>query len=198
MFIFTGITNSIAQNQTTATNKYEIAVDLQNFFSDGTPDKVLFKLNNIKNNQIKGAYRFGIGTSYWVDLYKITHDDENYELTAKQHKTDLSLSLGYEFQREYNRAIFYYGADLGTSLSRHDDIDFPNVNEYYKLFFVPFVGVKVLLNDNLAVAFEAGAENFVQWSKTEGSENFPDNRQYHLFYQSHFDLPYSLTFNFNF
>ncbi|HYQ57133.1 MAG TPA: hypothetical protein VEP89_07275 [Draconibacterium sp.] len=131
-------------------------------------------------------------------IYKITHDDENYELTAKQTKADLSLSFGYEFQRKYNRTIFYYGADLGTSLSRLDDVDIPNVNETYKLFFVPFIGVKVLLSDNLALAFEAGLENFVQWSKTEGSESFPNNRQYHLFYRSHINLPYSLTFNFNF
>ncbi len=39
--------------------KYEIAMDLKGFFSEGYPEKVLFKINNIKQNQIVGAYRIG-------------------------------------------------------------------------------------------------------------------------------------------
>jgi hypothetical protein len=47
------ITNSVTlkaqQNVPNGLSKYEIAIDLQEFFSDGIPRKVLFKINNIKN-----------------------------------------------------------------------------------------------------------------------------------------------------
>lgn len=195
---FTGITNSKAQNPTTATNKYEIAVDLQNFFSDGIPDKVLFKLNNIKDNQIKGAYRFGIGATYFVDKYHVTQDDENYELTGKVEKNKFSFSLGYEFQKQLNKAIFYYGADIGSYFSVTDDMDYPKTDDYYNIYFVPFAGIKVLLTNNLSIAFESGIENRFQHSITEGSNVNPDNRVKHTYYHSRIELPYSLTFNFNF
>lgn len=196
--IFTGITNSKAQNQTTATNKYEIAVDLQNFFSDGTPDKVLFKLNNIKDNQIKGAYRFGIGATYLVDKYHVTQDDDNYELTGKVEKTNFSFSFGYEFQKQLNKAIFYYGADIGSYFSVTDDMDYPKTDDYFKLYLVPFAGVKILLTNNLSIAFETGIENKYECWKTEGTNIAPENRVKHTNYLSRIELPYSLTFNFNF
>ncbi|MBW6533668.1 MAG: hypothetical protein K0B11_01535 [Mariniphaga sp.] len=158
----------------------------------------MFKINNIKQNQIIGAYRFGLGAFYWVDKYKITQDNKNYDLTAKKQQGNFSLSLGYEFQKRLNRAVFYYGADAGALLGILDDMDYPNVNETYNLFLVPFAGVKVFLTDNLAIAFEAGIENFLVWSKSEGSNVSPDNRQYHSFYQTKLEFPYSLTFNFNF
>jgi hypothetical protein len=200
MFFFTGFKTSLAQYNYSRVraDKYEIAIDLQHFFSDGYPDKVLFKINNIKENQIKGAYRFGLGASYWIDKYKITQDNKNYELTAKNHQTNFSLSVGYEFQKNLNKAVFYYGTDLGGFIGITDDMDFPNVDEYYNFFIVPFTGIKVLLSQSLSIAFEAGIKNFYQWSKSEGSNVSPDNRQYHSFYQSKLELPYSLTFNFNF
>lgn len=178
--------------------KYEIAVDLQNLFSNGYPDKVLFKINNIKQNQIVGAYRFGLGALYWHDIYKITHDNENYDLTAKKQQGKFSLSLGYEFQKQLNRAVFYYGADFGTHLVIEDNSNAPHINEFYNLFFVPFAGVKVFISNNLSLAFEGGIENIYLWWKGEGSEGNPDNRQYHSAFISELQLPYSLTFNFNF
>ncbi|SHE94565.1 hypothetical protein SAMN05444274_10352 [Mariniphaga anaerophila] len=178
--------------------KYEIAIDLQNFFSEGYPEKVLFKINNIKENQIKGAYRLGIGASYWIDKYKITQDNENYNLTAKKQQTNFSLSFGYEFQNQLDRAVFYYGADLGAFVGITDDMDYPHVAEYYNLFFVPFAGVKIFITNSLSVAFEAGIKNFYWWNKEEGGDVNPDNRQYHSYYISKLELPYSLTFNFNF
>lgn len=187
-----------AQESIYRTTKYEIAMDLKGFFSEGYPEKVLFKINNIKQNHVKGAYRFGLGTSYWIDKYKITQDDENYNLTAKVQHADISLSLGYEFQKQLNRAVFYYGAELGALVAFLDDMEAPHVAENYNLFFVPFAGVKVFIADNLSVAFEAGIKNFYWWNKEEGSEGNPDNRQYHSYYISKLELPYSLTFNFNF
>jgi hypothetical protein len=180
------------------TNKYEIAMDLKGFFSDGYPEKVLFKINNINNNQIIGAYRFSVGSWYWIDKYKITQDNENYDLTAKNQQGNFSLSLGYEFQKQLNRAVFYYGADLGALVTFTDDMDFPHVAENYNLFFVPFAGVKVFITNNLSIAFEAGLKNFYWWNIEEGGDVNPDNRQYHSYYLSKLELPYSLTFNFNF
>jgi hypothetical protein len=203
-FFFTGLKTSVAQDNDSRVEatKYEIAVDLQHFFSDGYPDKVLFKINNIQENQVKGAYRLGIGALYWIDKYKITHDDENYELTAKRHQNIYSLSLGYEFQKRFDKVVFYYGADLGALIGILDDIDYPHVDETYNLFFVPFAGVKVFLSKNLSVAFETGIKNFYSWSKSEGSgggnPDTRDNRQFHSYYTSKLELPYSLTFNFNF
>jgi hypothetical protein len=194
-------TKLIAQESAYRTTKYEIAMDLKGFFSEGYPEKVLFKINNIKQNQVKGAYRFGLGTSYWIDKYKITQDNENYDLTAKEQHADFSLSFGYEVQKQLNRAVFYYGAELGTLLAFTDDMDYPHVDENYNLFFIPFVGVKVFITNNLSVAFEAGIKNFYWWNKEEGGGGNPDvadNRQYHSYYTTKLELPYSLTFNFNF
>lgn len=201
LFLITSVFNpAFAQtkNQTGNIDKFEIAVDLQELFSEGYPNKVLFKINNIKNNQIKGAYRIGVDASYWVDKYKITHDDENFELTSKEQRSFLSLSAGYELHKNLNRAVFYYGADLGGLISIKDNIDYPNVDEFYTLFLVPFAGVKVFLSNNLSLAFEGGLMNSFNWSKSEGGDVNPDNRQFHSFYQSQLKLPYSLTFNFNF
>lgn len=193
------VSNAQANDLKYDKSKYEIAVDLQNFFSNGVPEKVLLKINNIKENQIKGAYRLGIGASYWVDKYKITQDNENYNLTAKKQHANFSLSFGYEFQKQLNKAVFYYGADLGAYFGITDDMDYPHVDEYYNLYFVPFAGVKVLISNSLSVAFEAGIKNFYARSKSEGpKENNPDNRQFHNYYVSKLELPYSLTFNFNF
>jgi hypothetical protein len=191
-------TKSDAQESAYKTTKYEIAMDLKGFFSDGYPEKVLFKINNIKQNQITGAYRFGAGAFYWHDIYKITQDNENYDLTAKKQQGNLSLSLGYEFQKQLNKAVFYYGADLGTTFGITDDKDAPHTEEFHNLFFVPFAGVKVFISNNLSVAFEAGIKNHYERWKGEGSEGNPDNRQYHSAYIFEFQLPYSLTFNFNF
>lgn len=192
-------TKSDAQESAYKTTKYEVAMDLKGFFSDGYPEKVLFKINNIKQNQVKGAYRFGLGSWYWMDKYKITQDNENYDLTAKKQQGNLSLSLGYEFQKQLNRAVFYYGADLGALITIEDDMDYPHVDEFYNLFFVPFAGVKVFITNNLSIAFETGIKNFYVWSKSEGSKDAnPDNRQYHSYYTTKLELPYSLTFNFNF
>jgi predicted porin len=152
-------TKSNAQDASYKTTKYEIAMDLQNLFSEGYPEKVLFKINNIKDNQIKGAYRLGLGAFYWVDKYKITHDDENYTLTAKKQETNFSLSVGYEFQKRLNRAVFYYGADLGALYGILDEMDIPHFEEAYNLFLVPFAGIKVLLSQNLSIAFETGIKN---------------------------------------
>ncbi len=197
--IFLAIVGTAQQkNSPSGLNKYEIVMDLQNFFSDGYPDKVLFKVNDIKNNQIKGAYRFGLGAMYWLDTYKITQDDKNYETTAKEDWYQFSLSLGYEYQRKLNQAVFYYGADIGSLIAVRDDKYRPNVNEAYNFFLVPFTGVKVFLNANLSLAFEAGIMNYLVWSKHEGSDTSPDNRQYHSSFESSIKLPYSLTFNFNF
>ncbi len=182
-------------------NKYEIAMDLKGFFSEGYPEKVLFKINNIKQNQITGACRVGLGASYWIDRYKITHDNENYNLTAKVQHSDFSLSFGYEFQKQLNRAVFYYGADVGALLAFLDDMDYPHVAENYNLFFVPFAGIKVFITDNLSLAFETGIKIFYWWNKEEGGRGNPelaDNRQFHDYYISKLELPYSLTFNFNF
>lgn len=201
MLIIQTQTQSTAQDNSYRPTKYEIAMDLKGFFSEGYPEKVLFKINNINNNQVKGAYRFGLGTSYWIDKYKITQDNENYDLTAKKQDFDFSLSFGYEFQKQLNRAIFYYGADLGTYFSITDDTDFPHVEEYYNLFLVPFAGVKVFISNNLSVSFEAGIKNYYNQWKGEGSGGNPDvadNRQFHSYYTTKLELPYSLTFNFNF
>lgn len=191
-------TKSDAQESAYKNTKYEVAMDLKGFFSDGYPEKVLFKINNIKQNQIKGAYRFGAEAFYWHDIYKITQDNENYDLTAKKQQGHFSLSLGYEFQKQLNRAVFYYGADLGTTLGITDDMDAPHMEEFHNLFFVPFAGVKVFISNNLSVAFDAGIKNHYEWWKGEGSEGNPDNRQYHSAYIFELELPYSLTFNFNF
>lgn len=179
-------------------HKYEIAVDLIDFFSDGYPSKVLFKVNNVKDNQVKGAYRLGLGAQYLVDKYKITHDNENYETTFKEERKKVSLLLGYEIQKNFKKATFYYGADLHGLVKITDDKARPHVNETYNFSLVPFSGVRTNLTKHLSVAFEAGIDNFFSWSKSESSKNpNPDNRQYHSFYWTRIKLPYSLTINFN-
>jgi hypothetical protein len=156
------------------------------------------QINKIKENQIKGAYRFGLGATYWVDKYKITQDNKNYELTSKEQRADFSFSLGYEFQKARNNVVLYYGADFGILAAINDNDKFPKTEEVYNLSFGPFAGVKVLFTRNLSIAFEAGIENRLNGWKGEGGTPNPDNRQKHIFYQSAIELPYSLTFNFSF
>ncbi|MGD9930015.1 MAG: hypothetical protein AB7U05_08340 [Mangrovibacterium sp.] len=194
----TKVTKAQEEKEFDAPFKYEVSVDLQHFFSDGYPDKVLFKINNIKDNQIKGAYRLGIGATYWVEKYKITHDNKNYELTSKEQRADFSISLGYELQKQLKNAVFYYGADLGVLVGINDNNKFYKTEEFCNLNFVPFAGVKIPLTRNLSVAFEGGVENEFNVWKGEGSDPNPDNRQKHMFYRSQIKLPYSLTFNFIF
>lgn len=180
-------------------NKYEIAVDLQNFFSDGFPEKVLFKINNFKENQVKGAYRFGIGTSYYKskDVTTIIENNENLELIQKIENSGLLILLGYEFQKDLNNAIFYYGIDLSTLLNYWDYSNYSDIGYTNNLFFVPFAGIKIFLTNNLSLAFEAGIENNFMWSKPEKGNNVNADNHSSLF-QSHINLPYSLTFNFDF
>jgi len=200
-FILLNAFNSVtAQNRNSShsLDKYEIAIDLQNLFSDGYPDKVLFKINRIKESQIKGAYRFGLGASYGIEITKVTNDNKNYEELTRQEGTNLSLSLGYEFQKNMNRAVFFYGADFGVFYNMVDNSEYPHLNNRYELFFVPFAGVKIPISYNLSLAFEAGLDNRINMLKSEGSLSNPDFRSYDINFHSKIKIPYSLTFNFNF
>lgn len=192
-------TKLIAQESAYRNTKYEIAMDLKGFFSDGYPEKVLFKINNIKQNQIIGAYRFGIGTSYskFKDVTLKIKNNEEVELIHIIENSGLSFLLGYEFQKELNKAIFYYGVDLSTLLNYWDDTNYGDIGYTNNLFFVPFAGIKILLTNNLSLAFEAGIENNFMWSKPEKGNDVNSDNHSSLF-QSHIKLPYSLTFNFNF
>ncbi len=105
--------------------------------------------------------------------------------------------LGYEFQKDLNKAIFYYGVDLSTLLNYWDYSNYDDIGYTNNLFFVPFAGIKILLTNNLSLAFEAGIENNFMWSKPEKGNNVNADNHSSLF-QSHINLPYSLTFNFNF
>ena len=136
--------------------KYEITVDLIDFFSGGYPNKVLFKVNNINDNKVTGAYRFGVGGSSSLLKYYVTQDGENYELTGRSNYNRASLIVGYEFQKDLERAVFYYGADIGTILSSTDNKNEPDVETFFDVKLVPFLGIKMPLAKNLSTALEVG------------------------------------------
>lgn len=199
--IFTGITNSIAQNSTTVTNKYEIAVDLQNFFSDGTPDKVLFKLNNIKDNQIKGAYRFGLGYGYYSYERKGKYGEEEYETWDENKRKRFQLVFGYEKQKRLNTLVLYYGVDFKTIINFYEEVpeqseDLMGEDNYYELGLNPFVGLTVPLAPHLSTSFEAGLENYFYRFKAEVGKDNNYTKDY--VFNSSLRLPYSLTINYFF
>ena len=180
-------------------SKYEIAIDLQNFFSDGIPDKVLFKINNIKEGETKGAYRLGIGASYRLSQTEVTQDDKNYELGDKTQLANLSLLVGYEKHNNYKNINFYYGADFKCGLSLKNVLpDSPGDSKNFEIGFIPFVGIEFIISKSISTSIEAGLQNKYWYYKQSVSNVNLDNKVKTKNYSSRIDIPYTFSLNFNF
>jgi len=190
---------SNAQETANRLTKYEIAMDLQGFFSEGYPEKVLFKINNIKNNQIKGAYRFGANMHYNKLMYDVTQDGVSYNETSNLNSTGLGILLGYELQKTVKKAVICGGVDFGTSFSSADEKheDQPGDSKSYGFSLIPFLGVKVFLSNSIALAFETGLENAYYFHNYQ-SGNDPIYKIKFQSFGSVLQIPYSLSLNFNF
>jgi hypothetical protein len=189
-----------AQESIYRPTKYEIAMDLKGFFSDGYPEKVLFKINNINNNnQINGAYRFGVNMHYNKLTYDVTQDGANYYETSNLNSTGLGILMGYELQKTIKNAVIYCGVDFGTSFSSADEKheEQPGDSKSYGISLTPFLGVKVFLSNSVALAFETGLENDYYFHNYQ-SGNDPNNKIKFQSFGSGLQIPYSFSFNFNF
>lgn len=198
-FLLNAFNSATAQNRNSShgLNKYEIAIDLQNLFSDGYPDKVLFKINRIKENQIKGAYRFGIDARYDFFKREGRYEDVDYELWQKSIKKKLGITCGYEKQNRFNDLVLYYGVDIETTLSIQDEMEDQSGDEtFYSIGATPFVGVTITLANHISTSFEAGLQNFFYYDKVEVGTNNNFTKD-HLF-NSSIKFPYSLTINYDF
>ncbi len=175
----------------TKIQKYEVAIDFQNF---SYPEKVFFKINNIKDDKIKGAYRFGIEAKFYGDKAKRAENidgNKEYELIKNSNFTDFHLLFGYEKQHAYNNVVLYYGADFSGG------IHFVKEDQHmYSVNFIPFVGVKTFLSKSISIAFEAGIHNYFSYEAPLEQPEGTFTKKF--YYGTIMKLPYSLTLNFNF
>lgn len=201
-FLLNAFNSATAQNRNSSygLDKYEIAIDLQNIFSYGYPDKALFKINRIKENQIKGAYRFGLGSGsgYDLSIHKSSDDGVTFIENVREEYSSIYLSIGYEFQKKLGHAVFFYGADLSTLLRASNNSEDPYGSTRKHFIIVPFAGAKVPISDYFSLAFEAGIENGLNVLKSSGSYNPDYKRTSDTQVYSKIKFPYRLTFNFNF
>lgn len=180
-------------------HKYEIAVDLIDFFSGGYPNKVLFKINNINGNKVTGAYRFGLGMRYSLFKREGKYDDLNYELWQKSEKTRLAFLFGYEKRKMLNNKVtLYYGADIESSLSIKSEMENQSGDgKFVGVSISPLAGVIIPLTANLSTSFEAAVKNYFYFDKNQVSGN-EDNQTKDFYYSTSVSLPYSLTINYKF
>lgn len=199
MFTMLMQSQSYAQETSSRLTKYEFSIDLKGFFSDGYPENVIFKINNINNNHIKGAYRFGVNMHYNKLMYDVTQDGVYYNETSNLNSTGLGILMGYELQKTIKSTVIYGGVDFGTSISsaneKHEDQ--PGDSKSYGISLTPFLGVKVFLSNSLALAFETGLENAYYFHNYQ-SGNDPNNKIKFQSFSSVLQVPYSLSLNFNF
>ncbi|MBK5280075.1 MAG: hypothetical protein JJE09_14550 [Bacteroidia bacterium] len=123
---------------------------------NGSPFDLMLKKQKTANS----AFRFG--TSVYVN----NSNDLNYyqQGYSKYIMCDLSISIGKEFQKQINkRWIFYYGVDFAPFISFTQTEYYAQANlEYYVqslnskntygLNFIPFLGIRLNINERLYVA----------------------------------------------
>ncbi len=193
------ITNSVTLKAQNKESKYEIAIDLQNFFSDGIPDKVLFKINNIKDNEIKGAYRLGIGAKYAQMKIEGTQDGDNYELWDEEKRVILSFTLGYEKHNYIKNTNLYYGVDLESFFARTNVPEGDaGDSDLFQFALIPFVGVEIPISNHFSTSVEAGIENSFLIDKTNSSDQNPDNITKTTWLVSKIQFPYTISINYKF
>lgn len=107
---------SKAQKPTTANKllKYELSIDLVPIIDQGQFGKVYFKINRYKEDQLRGAYRFGVskGKYFRYDDDLSTYPDGTVTSLDNFSHLTTSLFLGYENYKQIEPVLTYYGLDI--------------------------------------------------------------------------------------
>ncbi len=179
--------------------KYQVAIDMQKFFSDGIPNKVLFKINTIRDKQIKGALRLGVDASYFQKNIEGTDDAKNYEHWYKEESSHMSFLLGYEKHSKIKGLQIYYGLDIKSFWG---NLNYPpdEAGDSNTTFFdlTPFLGINLPISKHFSTSFEAGIGNTYNVHKYNSSSFDPEHITKHTYFKSQIKFPYTLSINFNF
>ncbi|MDP3433138.1 MAG: hypothetical protein Q8T04_09275 [Bacteroidota bacterium] len=179
-----------AQSQPTGNKllKYELSIDLVPIIDQGQFGTILFKVYNINQERIKGAYRFGMDANF----VSINNPDANKKNIAFTY--GYNLIAGYEKHVLIGRAIGYYGIDFKAikSYNKNNPMD---VNDQQNIVIgaTPFLGIKQHINNKLSISFELGVGNKISFVKT-----FKEPIHKAVFYGSEINIPYNFTLNYHF
>ncbi len=184
-----------AQTNDRSTNRYrfEIALDAIPFFKETTFGDTYIKYFSYKNDEIKGAYRLKIISSYsYLSLPESEYKEKN-------HFNHNRLTLGYEKHISLFNSVFYYGSDLSGNIIRqkHEPAD---LNDYRSLSLeiIPFMGVRKQIIDFLSFSFEAGWHHSVQYEKKMKVEPVNTKHSRIVSYTMSSSIPYAFTINYRF
>jgi hypothetical protein len=168
-------------------SKFELSIDLVPIIDHGQFGTILFKVYNVRQERIKGAYRFGIDANFG----SINDPDANENsLVSYGYK----LIGGYEKHIRIGKAIGYYGIDFRV-IKNYTKTNPINENDQQNIAFeaIPFWGIKHHLNNKLSVSFESGFGGKISYTKTIKE---PIHKT--LFYGSDIIIPYNVTLNYHF
>jgi hypothetical protein len=168
-------------------SKYELSIDLVPIIDQGQFGTILFKVYNVRQEKIKGAYRFGINANFGSindpDAKKNSFVSYGYKLIG-----------GYEKHIRIGKAIGYYGIDFRI-IKNYTKTNPSNENDQQNIAFeaIPFAGIRHHLNNKLSVSFESGFGGKISYTKTIKE---PIHKT--LFYGSDIIIPYNVTLNYHF
>lgn len=190
--MFTKPNAAIAQKAADSSKllKYELSVDLVPIIDNGQFGKVLFKIRNRVNSELRGAYRFGIQGSFNGYIYNDV-DSQN------QYMGNLNFTFGYEKYKSFAKHYIYYGADLTTKtyFSKYDASGWDELSGI-AFSISPFVGFRYIINKRLSASFEAAWENEIGFSKVLEK---PEMTIKHITSViSQFRVPYCFSINYQF
>lgn len=200
VFLFAAQTQTArAQKEPTENKllKYELSIDLVPIIDEGQFGKIYFKINQYKEDLLKGAYRLGVakGTYSRYDYDLSTYPEGTVNSLDNSSHFETRLSLGYEKYKQIGPVLTYYGFDVIGRYYKdhHAPQNYTDDQKIIRLGVCPFWGVKhFIYRNSISVAFEVGWENYIG----------KNTNQYdgHVFYYtlSELRLPYSFTVNYHF
>lgn len=178
-------------------SKYELSVDLVPVIDQGQFGKVYFKMNNYKENELKGTFRIGISKGLYSqdNIDESTYPDNTTSSYDKYSHFEAGLSIGFEKYMNIGPIATYCGLDiLGRYYKdHHTPTNYTDDQEIFSFGICPFVGIKhYIVKNRISTSFEIGWENMFS-----RNENQYDGQAFDYF-QSELRLPYSFTLNYHF
>ena len=176
--------------------KYELSIDLVPIIEQGQFGKIYFKVNHYKEDQLKGAYRFGVSNG---EYFKYKNDESSLPAGTTTSLDNFShyetgLFLGYEIYKKIGPVLTYYGLDFtGKYFKEHRVPETsPDDQKIITLGTCPFWGIKQwILKNRVSVSFEIGWENSLSKNTT-----YYDGIATYLS-KSELKLPYNFTINYH-
>jgi len=200
VFLFAAQTQTArAQKEPTENKllKYELSIDLVPIIDEGQFGKIYFKINQYKEDQLKGAYRLGVsrGTYLFDKLDRTNMPDNIGTSRTKFSNLETRLYLGYEKYKMIGNVLIYYGADIETwYFQRQNTPRYTDDQRSVTMGICPFGGIKHFIYKNIvSISFEVGWENTI----TRSTNLYPTNGVKENYFNSSLRLPYNFTLNYN-